>query len=591
MRKSSIAKLLRRYPALATLGGLGLGLIGAGLLISLIIFVIQPLMTRETWDRTEIRGEHFTLWYHEESDASADADALLALLDTELDDLMATLEIQESEIPFPIDVFVHDVPAQLQQSISRRKGVQTANRAYGEIDLMVGEDPRQRLIETLLAFGWGELRAQPLYVGFVAVIAFPERDFHAVIAAAPERMSPSLGEILDREAEGVFEQTFYQAFDSPFSTRIISGFEGIRRLWELSAGTGMDFLDPSVEQAASLAQYLIETHGVSALRSVWGAGTTEVLLRRLTGLAIGELNRRWLADAKEAGVHAEDYLFQRVRLSMETGDHETAFELSRQLVLSDTGLDQDVRELIVRAALATGRFSDANRHCGDEQTEVCRLSELYSNWSTLEHDGIRICAAPEIDPEMILAKTEAVIGGLVSRLGIDPATLPAVVSVFAYTGEEDAREGRVLAATELLHRTMLHIADGDALDRELAMQLLQYTTRRVPFSRLLRRGIALAAIRPLEALESAARDLLETDQWVSLGQIDYGSGVPEEVVDTEIGYLFATLLAEHGADAMRSVWNASAEGRTLDTSLMTVLGDTRQTLEDRIVERAFGRGE
>ena len=593
MARQTIRDLLQRHPVLATLGGLAVGLIGAGLVAVFIMFVIQPLMTRETWDRTSVRGEYFTLWYQEESPSAAGAHGLLDRLDGEIEDLMELLGVDESALSFPVDVFVHDDLSQLLQSISRRKGSQTGNLAYGEIDLLAGEDPRQRLAELVMAFGWGRVYSQVLYIGAVANATYPDRDFHSIIAAAPERLAPSMDDVLEAEADGRLEETLYQLYDSPFSSRMLPGLAELRKFYGLMEGIKPPLEELVAEYAASLVQYLIETYGYEGLRTIWGPGTTRVLVERLAGTGLDLFEAQWIETARPQGRTASDYPYQKARLALESGDVGGAYELAHALQETSSASTQD---LLVRTELATGRFSEAAERCEaqGEAVEGCAFVGLYAESRVIEGGRLRILGPEDADLETILETAQRTVASLETRLGLVPETFPDRVSIFVYRTEEDAARGSSLVLADSIHRTMIHVVASGDIDIELAEQLTEYVTQSKPISSLLQRGIAIAAVRSFEVLRAEAHALLEAEAWIALPRVDYNIGYPAQTVDTEVGFLFSSVLGEFGAETLLDLWVASARGRTLDTALLTVIGMTRASMEDDLVERAWtapGEGE
>ena len=104
-----------------SLGGVLIGLAFAGLIMLFINNVIQPTMQVETQGLVTYVGDRFKLWFHEESDLISERNELFSDLEDSLDTLLSQLDVDESLIPLPIDVIVHDTPNQLQSSILRRK--------------------------------------------------------------------------------------------------------------------------------------------------------------------------------------------------------------------------------------------------------------------------------------------------------------------------------------------------------------------------------------------------------------------------------------------------------------------------------------
>ena len=517
------------------------------------------------------------------------SDALQEILNTQIVELMSSLSVDESEMSFPVDVFVHDDVTQLLESISRRKGTQTGNLAYGEIDLLVDEDPRQRLAELVLAFGWGRSYSQVLYLGVVANAAFPDRDFHSVIAAAPDRIAPSIDDVLDAAQDGRLEETLYQLYDSPFSSRMLPGLADLRKFYGLLEGIKPPLEELIVEYTASLVQYLIEVYGYEGIRTVWGPGTSQVVLERLTGESVENLGARWIEAARSHGRDAGDFAYQQARLALEAGNVDEAYVLAQALRATDS---EDILDIATRTNLATGRFGAAEEQCAefDEPADCCALVDLFSGYRMVEENGLRILGPADADLETIFAVASQALDEVETRLGISRETWPATVSVFVYGSEEEATRGSSLIVTEPVHRSFIHTVAGDDLDIELAEQVIQYALKAEPVSSLLGRGIAVAVARPLEELEERAHTLLGSDGWVGLARVDYNIGYPASTVDTEIGYLFATLLEDRGGEVLIDLWRASARGRTLDTALLTVIGMTRESMESDLVERAWASG-
>jgi hypothetical protein len=216
---------------------------------------------------------------------------------------------------------------------------------------------------------------------------------------------------------------------------------------------------------------------------------------------------------------------------------------------------------------------------------------MYADWRVVEGDRLRVMGPQEADLAGYLVEAEAIRDAVEQRMSIPSDALPATITLMIYRTEADADRGRSLLTTEAIHQTILHLVDGRTVDVPLVELVLRYAQQSKPISSLLQRGIAVAAARPLGELEAEARRLLEADEWLELGRLDYGVGYPEGVVDTEIGYLLSTILADHGPEALLALWEASANGRTFDTALLTVLGVTRQSSEDALVRRARESGQ
>ena len=159
----------------------------------------------------------------------------------------------------------------------------------------------------------------------------PQRDFHAVVAALPDRLFLTLPELIRAEERGRFSESIYQQFDSPYSPVSIA-FSNLRELFGLSIHGEASPEDIMALEAASLVQFLIQTKGgIRAVKQAWGRGSTADLLNRIDSSPLAEMGARWYAVGMKEGRDAPDYPFLSVYYLLGGGFSDAAWTTSSAL--------------------------------------------------------------------------------------------------------------------------------------------------------------------------------------------------------------------------------------------------------------------
>jgi hypothetical protein len=574
-----------------TIGGLVIGAIGAAIFVILLNYVIQPQMSVETRDLSAVRGDRFNVWYHEGSSSRAAYATLIARLEEALDDLLVRLDVDPSEVPLPIDVLVHDDPDQLQLSIVQRKSPMATHTFYAVLDLFAGEDPYPRLMELVLAFGWGQCYSQLLYSGTAMVLADPARDYHSTVAAAPARLQYSFEELLRLEAAGEFSSTLYQRFGSPFSASVALGsLESIATFYRLFGSEGNLVPEASFAslQAASLVQHLIECNGgIEAVKAVWGPGTSRALFERLSCGPVADLSRTWLEAALSTGRVGTDYDYYRVQYSFEAGEFKDAYRLAQ------TWRDRDLTEqdvvLVVRCLLSVGEFEEAAawiEEAGLTSSQLAEWTALFDGWGRVEGDGISVFGERS-DEELtrLLGEVREARDSVAAVLGFSAGELPPRITVFFYENAEARQTGRSVTPDSGMHQTAWHVVIGEDIGWSLASTLPAYVYRISTASNLLRTGLATAVAVEFEDLVEQGRQILEDGDWTPLWQLGFG-GVPSHLFRTQTGLMVRYLFDVHGQELIRELWHATARlggGMSFDSAILELAGTSIRDIEQALL--------
>lgn len=577
-----------------SLGGLAIGLAVAGLIALLINNVIEPTMQVETQDLVKFRGDRFTIWYHVDSPNMGSRTKLLPRLEEDLSNLLTQLNVSVEDIPLPIDVLVHDNPEMMQQTTLRRKSGRAMYTFYSMIDLLVDEDPYARLSELVLAFGWGKCSSQLLYKGMLMHITFPDRDFHAPLAAAPIRLLHSLDDLLKLESIDQFEETLYQQYQSPFSARLAMGtFEGIGEFRTMFATVG----DASAEydiaslQAASFVQYLIEcAGGLEAFRSIWGPGTTEALIDRLTCGPLTELFDEWLTVIQATDPSAPEYAYYHARFLFEAG--ETAAAAQATETWSPSNLSSSQSLLAVRTQLAVGNFDAAAWFAsGAEITSSAVLQAwvaAYDGWEQVTEGRVTVLGnkdrAAVLDER--LHEVQTAYRAATEALGFTEGELPEHITMFYYETEAARKLGASIIPASSIHQTVWHISSQDNPVEQFIVTLPSFVTKKETASNLLRRGLSAAVTWLRDDLISAGCELVRAGEWTPLWRVGFG-GLPDRLFEVQTGLMILYIVETFGMDVIPDLWVATARiggGASLDTAIRNVLGISRTDIEQTLLD-------
>ena len=576
-----------------SLGGVAIGLIVAGLIALFINNVIEPQMQVETQDLVRFPSETFSIWYHVDSPYKNSRRDLLPKLEEALNDLLVRLDVSIDAIPLPIDVLVHDDPEQMKQSILRRKSAHALYSFYVVVDLIHGEDPYSRLGELVLAFGWGRCSSQLLYQGMLLHVSFPERNFHTPLAAAPSRVLHSLQDLIRLEIAGAFEETLYQRYQSPFSKRLAMGsLEGLAEF----KGMLSTFRNESSEydiaelQVASLVQYLIEcSGGLQEFRNIWGPGTTEALIARLTCGPLTDLAGDWLEAARETDSTEDRLEYYQARFLYEAGEIQAAARITESW--NPRNLSSSESMLAVRTQLAVGNLETARRLASAADSSITDTLvgwvDAYNGWQQVDDGSFTILGngtATALDE--ILQQVQAAYKLVCETLEFHESELPEHITVFYYETDEDREQGQLMVPVVNTNRTLWHISSYDNIVEVFVDTLPAFVVKKEAASNLLRRGLrAVLAIDRADLPERGCEILHEGD-WIPLWRVGFG-GVPDRILEIQTGLMIQLVIDTYGVEVIRELWHATARaggGLSLDTALANILGTSWTEIENELFE-------
>ena len=577
---------MKHKPVLAMIGGFAIAGVAIGILVLIALKWVEPMSAPEQVGTVQFHTEHFTLWYQKDATGISEHSALANELQGDLDEIIKLLKVDPTLIPNPIDVFVHDDIPSMQTSIAKRKSMDSRGGYIAPLDLLAGESPRRRLAELVLAFGWGQCGSDLLKQGMSLYASDPQRNFHAIVAALPERLYYPLPELILMEKRGKFPESFYEQFDSPYAPAYIA-FGDLRGLLRLSVHGETSLEDIPVLEAASFVQFLIETKGgIASVRQAWGKGSTGGLLCRIDSSSLEEIGARWYADAVEEGRLAPDFPFLSAYYLLGGGFPDTAWARCSAWRVDD--LSQDEVALAARCALAVGAFSEARAltsHLeeGEAKDDIQALLTLYEGWTMTETHGLRFFVSPQVSRKECprLSEVKRVFDEMVDRLALTPGDLPERISFFLYPDAQALSRGESLIPFSSQKSAVLHLLPSDNLVYLMAEVLPVYAWRKDTYSRLLREGVAMALSSDRDLLVQEGVRLRQEKRWFPLSSVDFGM-TSESTVGVEAGLLVDYLLRRYGGAAVREIWVAtSPRGRYLsfDTALTEVCSTTREEIE------------
>ena len=598
MSKDSLWNRIRKKPLVALLGGLAIGGLAIGIAILVLIFVVEPVATPELEGTVCYREEHFILRYQKDSPGREDHAALAKALERDYGELLDLLDVNPDLVPAPIDVFIHDNVPAMQISISKRKSPEARTAYLAPLDLLIGENPRGRLVELLLAFGWGQCGSQILHAGTKLYATEPARNFHAVVAALPDRLFLSLPELIHAEERGRFPESLYQQFDSPYSSASIA-FTDLRSLFGLSVHGETSPEDILGLEAASFVQFLIETKGgIQTVKQAWGKGSTVKLLNRI-GLALPEeIGADWYAVGIEEGRDAPDLAFLSVYYLLGGGFPDAAWTIVSKWHVED--LSQDEITLATRCSLVVGGFTGAQALIsyleeGETKDDLQALLTLYHEWTVIEVPGLRVFVSPLISQEdrLLISKIERVYEGMIAMLDLAASDLPERMTLFFYPDAETRDTGESLIPLSSEKNATLHLLPGNDVAYRMGEVLPIYAWEKDTYSRLLRAGVAMTLSYDEDLLVEEGCRLRREERWFSLSSIDFGMA-SQRTVEVEAGLLVHCLLKTYGGEALREIWIATSpldRYLSLDTALAEVCTTTREKIEEALFSSLLSCGK
>ncbi len=592
MNGRSLLDGIKKRPLLCMLGGFAIAGVAIGILVLVTVVWIEPMSAPEQEGTIKFHAASFNLWYQEEGKGISERKALIEKLQSDLKELIGLLEISADLIPDPIDVFVHDDIPAMQSSISRRKSLSSRGGYVAPLDLLVGESPRQRLAELLLAFGWGQCGSALLRHGMSLYAADPGRDFHAVIAALPSRLFHPLFELILMENRRDFPESVYEQFDSPYSPAFIQ-FADMRSLMELSVPSAMS-PDAILElEAASFVQFLIEEGGgIETVKRIWGRGSTDNLLNRIDWAPLEEIGSWWYSHASQQGTSAPDFAFLSVYYLLGSGFPDSAWEKCSSW--DSDNLTQDELVIASLCALAVGKFSQAQLFASGLENDQDKdrmevFLALYNGWEVLDEEKFRLFISPFIPkksyPEP--SKLENDFNMVVERLELEPGDLPERMTLLFYPDVESRDLGQGLIPLSPKDNATLHFTTGDDPAYEMANIIPVYCWRKDTYSQLLRVGLSVALGHSRDQLMKQGMALKEEGRWYALGSVDFGMAAVE-VVEVEAGLMVNHILEKYGGEALRKIWITTSpldEYVSLDKALGAVCLTTRQEIEEVLFAR------
>lgn len=569
------------------LGGLLVGGVGIGIAVMILIYLVQPAATPELQGLVCYRTKDFNLWYPKGSSIRDEHSSLAAELEKDLRDLTALLQVDSKLLPQKIDVFVHPNLSDLKSSIMKRKGPEASSTYVAPLDLLVGEDPRPRLSELVLAFGWGECRSQILKTGMRMYAADPARNFHAVVAALPDRLFLSLPQLIRLEEKNQFPPSLYDRFDSPYSPAAILSLDAFKGILDLKVEDGESSI-PALE-SASLVQFLIEREGgIDGVKRAWGKGSTERLIARIAPEPLDQLSEEWHKAAINAGAGAPSYHRWHAYYLLASGDPDRAYAEAKEYLVDSA--DPAKLAVAVKCAISVGDFAGAEQIAAelneDARTQVDQYLAPFRGWVAVADGSIRVIAADKDAAEEKLEALRASYQKMAEKLALTPAELPPRVTVFIYPNQDSKEMGEAVTPLPPGESAAIHLVIGGDAVYQLARMIPTYAFQMDTYSNLLRDGLAVALTTEIPDLIAQGKRLRQDGGWVSLYILDYGTSDPN-TVRIEAGLMLEYILSYFGPEAIRSIWIGTSPlgaDLSLDSAIHEACGISRKDL-DKLVGR------
>jgi len=580
---------------LLVIGGVGLGGVAVGVCLLLLHFVIQPFSRPETRGYTTFQGEHFKLWYDDESERMDERSGMEASLEREYEDLLALMGVPESAIDGSMDVFIHDSIPQMQMSIMRRKSL-TAGAVFNHpFDVLAGESPRRALAEVLLYYGWGGCHSPALYAGTVEYLTDPQRSYLSIIRAAPAEMTHSINDLSVLEYRGSFPSTMYRQLTGPTATTAIMDLLTIRIFFSVPESLAEAQQDQfHVLEMAALVEFLVEQRGgMQTLAQGWGPGVLGAILQRVDEASSSdELDVLWQAAIESQGDVAAVAPVLRVELLLEGGFSERAYELIRSWD-SDPNVHTSVEcAVAARCALAVGEFDSAGPWVEglDERIrgEYDQLLQLFGDWERRETSEF-VVVAPRQGLEEAFSRLEEGYSGMCERTDSSLAASSGIRPIFfVHPDEASCMVGKQLASANPTTVSAVHLTLDDDLQYTIVDLLLPRLWKWWPISPLVRLGTVTALVTPRDELISWATELACAGDWRRIAGLSVSSA-SDHLLRTEVGLLIAQVEEIGGIDAVRALWTAGREhGRiSMEATLQAVVGSTTRELEDLMISEVI----
>jgi len=574
--------------------------VGIGIALSFMYFGTKDLYDDATTGRRAYETERFRLWFESASAEWMSKEARGEELERLFDELVGEYEVDEEAIPAPIDVFLHDSVDSFRSHLFVRKGSNTRFITPAPLDLLVSEDPRGRLGELVLTFGWGRVVSRVFQVGMSLLLAHPEYDFHAVISGLSDEQVLDLEQVLRMESRGRLPSTIYHAYDSPYTTAMLGSLTDLRSLMGLEGGQASLPDDLVSLEAASICQFIIETLGASVMRSCWDRGDTAELLRTRTGYeTLEELGRDWLEHATSQGANSEQHASWSARSELARGNPRLALST---LDTNEETLDANSGLVLAFAALAAGdlaAFDDLRSRlpAADLDPEAAAWLDAFSGAIVVLGDGfVAVGPAPfaeQIENTVRQAETTRASVTEIFRLARD--SNEPTSSLFFYRDRESAAFGAELTPTFKNIRSQDHyFVLAPELDERIqadsANATLAQAFGEMSYSQLLRAGAIHLAREDEAALLDRGAQLVRDSRWHPLRSLQIGS-VAEDVGNTEAALLIRYIVDHCGAGSFEQMWVSTAvttQFHSFDSALRNACGTTRSDVEESILEELLG---
>ena len=594
-RKHRVARIAKvvAFPLFASCIGIGIAL--------LLMYVgSERLYEDATTNRRLYKTEHFRLWIEDTSAVWMEKEARGDELERLYAELVAEYRPDEEEIPIPIDVFLHDSLDSFRHHLTVRKGATSQFIASAPLDLLAMEDPRGRLGELLLTFGWGQVVSRVFQVGMSLVMSYPDYNFHAVIAGLAEDQLLDLEQVLVMESRGRLSRTIYHAYDSPYTTAMLGSLTDLRSLMELEEGQiGMPDDLASLE-AASLCQFIIESLGVDVMRACWGRGETRQLLQTRTGYPnLQALEQDWMTYASARGVDSQQYTTWRARSELAEGHPEAALDALE----SNEGVrDIDSELMYALASLAAGdleAFAGVRNRLAEADVPDGAAGWLnaFSDPVTVRGEGV-VAVGPSLhvsELEAAVREVEQTRARVSVVFGLQSLDETSVYSLFLYGEKERALFGAALEPVfknipAQAHHNVLDADFEAAMRQDAADALLARAYGEMSYSQLLRAGAAnLAGASEAELMAHGAA-LVRGSRWTPLAILQMDS-VSDDVGETESALLVRYIIEACGVEAFQDMWVSTAattQFYSFDSALRSVCGVSRSEAEEAILGELLG---
>jgi hypothetical protein len=427
-------------------------------------------------------------------------------------------------------------------------------------------------------------------------VTLPDRDFHVPLAAAPIRLLYSLEDLFKLEDIDEFEETLYQQYQSPFSTRLATGtFEGISEFRSMFSAISDESAEYDIAslQAASLVQYLIDCGGgLEAFQSIWGPGTTEALISRLTCGPLTDLFDEWLTVIQATDPSSPEYEYYRARFLFEAGETVPAAEVTA--AWSPSNLSSSECVLAVRTQLAVGNFEEAEWFASGAEITVSEAlqdwASAYEGWTQASEGRLTVLGnGSRVALEEQLHEVQTAYQTATKALGFTEDELPEHVTVFYYESLAARELGATIIPSSSIHQTIWHISMQDNLVETFVVTLPSFVTKRSTASNLLRRGLSAVVTRTRNDLISAGCELIRSGEWTPLWRLGFG-GIPNDLLEVQTGLMILYIVETYGMDVIPALWVATARiggGVSLDTAIRDVLGTSRTEIEKTLLNSAL----